>query len=90
LAHKFLYHSNKLLAAFDGYFVPNSAVHSYNTRSSSDLHLLSPQTALGKELLKFKTSQLWNKLPDQLKQIQSPNSFKLQLKIIYLNADKNK
>jgi len=39
LAHKFLYHSNKLPAAFDGYFVPNSAVYSYSTRSSSDLHL---------------------------------------------------
>jgi len=80
LQHKLLYHSNKLPAAFDGYFVPNSAVHSYSSRSSSDLHLLSPQTAVGKKLIKFKTSQLWNKLPDQLKQIRSPNSFKLQLK----------
>jgi len=45
-----------------------------------------------KKLIKFKTSQLWNKLPDKLKQIRSPNYFKLQLKIIYLIkcADKNK
>jgi len=50
--HKFLYHSNKLPAAFDGYFVPNSAIHSYSTRSSSDLHLLSPQTAVGKKINK--------------------------------------
>jgi len=48
-AHKFLCHSNKLPAAFGGYFVPNSAIHSYSTRSSSDLHLLSPQTAVGKK-----------------------------------------
>jgi len=34
--------------------------------------------------LKFKTSQLWNKLPHQLMQIRFLNSFKLQLKIIYL------
>jgi len=29
LVHKLLYLSNKLPAAFGGYFVPNSAVHSY-------------------------------------------------------------
>jgi len=52
LVHKLLYHSNKLPAAFDGYFVPNFAVHSYSTRSSSDLHLLSPQTAVGKKINK--------------------------------------
>jgi len=87
LVHKLLYQSNKLPVAFDGYFVPNSAVHrpSYSTRSSSDLHLLSPQTAVGKKLIKFKTSELWNKLPDQLKQIRSLNSFKLQLKNYLLN-----
>jgi len=85
LVHKLLYNNNKLPAAFDGYFVPNSAVHSYSARSSSDLHLLSPQTAVGKKLIKFKTSQLWNRLPDQLKQIRSPNSFKLQLKNYLLN-----
>jgi len=49
LVHKLLNQSNKLPAAFGGYFVPNSAVHSYSTRSSSDLHLLSPQTAVGKK-----------------------------------------
>jgi len=92
LVNKLLYQSNKLPVAFGGYFVPNSAVHSYSTRSSSDSHLLSPQTAVGKKLIKFKTSQLWNKLPDQLKQIRSLNSFKLQLKISYLikYAEKNK
>jgi len=50
LLHKLLYHSNKLSAAFDSYFVPNSAVHSYSAGSSSDLHLLSAQTAVGKKL----------------------------------------
>jgi len=46
LMHKLLYQSNKLPAAFGGYFVPNSAVqlHSY----SRPIHLLSPQTAVGK------------------------------------------
>jgi len=46
LVHKLLYQSNKFPAAFGGYFVPNSAVHSYSSRSSSDLHLLSLQTAV--------------------------------------------
>jgi len=59
--------------------------HSYSTRSSRALHLLSPQTAVGKKFIKFKTSHLWNQLPDQLKQIRSPNSFKLQLKNYLLN-----
>jgi len=83
--HKLSYQSNQLPAVFGGYFVPNSAVHSHSTRSSSDLHLLSPKTAVGKKSIKFKTSQLWNKLPDQLKQIRPLNSFKLQLKNYLLN-----
>jgi len=53
LVHKLLYHSNKLPAAFDSYFVTISAVHIYSTRSSSDLHLLSPQTAVGKKINKI-------------------------------------
>jgi len=55
-------------------------------------YICCPQLLFVKKLIKFKTSQLWNKLPDQLKQIRSLNSFKLQLKIIYLikYAEKNK
>jgi len=33
---------------------------------------------------RFKASQLWNELPNELKQIQSENFFKLQLKTYLL------
>ena len=41
-------------------------------------------TSEGKRMVKFKASQLWNELPNELKQMQSENSFKLQLKTYLL------
>jgi len=35
-------------------------------------------------MVKFKASQLWNELPNELKQIQSERSFKVQLKTYLL------
>jgi len=52
----------------------------YAGDKSLTAYLLSPQTAVGKKLRQLKTSHLWNQLPNQLKQIQSPNSFEVQLK----------
>ena len=59
-------------------------------KNRNDLHLQSCQTAIGKKIIRFKASQLWNLLPNDLKQIQSYNSFKSRLKIcIKLNSNSN-
>ena len=87
LVHKFLY-KDKLPPAYSNYFTQNYAVHNYCTKNRNDLHLQSCQTAIGKKIIKFKASQLWNLLPNDLKQIQSYNSFKSRLKI-YINSKSN-
>jgi len=46
LVHKFLYHSNELPAAFDGYFVPNSAVYSYSTIEVAVIYIWCPHKLL--------------------------------------------
>lgn len=88
LVHKFLYNKEKLPPAYSNYFTQNYAVHNYCTKNRNDLHLQSCQTAIGKKIIKFKASQLWNLLPNDLKQIQSYNSFKSRLKI-YINSKSN-
>ena len=37
------------------------------------------------KVVKFKTTQLWNELPTQLKTIRSPNTYKYQLKCYLIN-----
>ena len=52
----------------------------YFTRSSSHLHLLRVNTSYGSRCIKFKASQLWNTIPEELKLINKFNSFKNHLK----------
>jgi len=80
LVHKFLYYNEKLPPAFNNYFTLNYNVHNYNTRKSNELHLQSLQTTFGKKIIKFKASQLWNQLPNEIKEIKSQNLFKSKLK----------
>jgi len=80
LVHKFLYYNEKLPPAFNNYFTLNYNVHNYNTRKSNELHLQSLQTTVGKKIIKFKASQLWNQLPNEIKEIKSQNLFKSKLK----------
>ena len=54
--------------------------HQYFTRSSSHLHLLRVNTSYGSRCIKFKASQLWNTIPEELKLINKLNSFKNHLK----------
>jgi len=40
------------------------------------LHLLRVNTSYGSRCIKFKASQLWNSIPEELKLINKLNSFK--------------
>ena len=85
LVHKFIHHRHRLPPAFTDYFLLNSSIHNYSTRIKNDLHLHSLSSTMGKRSIKFKASQLWNQLPSELKQIQSHNTFKRDLKTYLLN-----
>ena len=80
LVHKYLYCNCNLPDVFANYFSLNNDFHQYLTRSSSHLHLPRVNTSYGSRCIKFKASQLWNTIPEELKSIYKWNSFKNYLK----------
>ena len=76
--HKYTF--NRLPKIFDGFFTPNSIVHSYPTRQSSDYHLENPRIILAQRSLKHNGPDIWNSLPPNLKQCTSLYIFKRELK----------
>jgi len=86
LVHKFVNSNNKLPTVFSNYFTINNEVHSYNTRSSKDLHLARFESVRGARCIKFKASREWNNLPEKIKSIKNFYSFKMQLKNYFLET----
>ena len=76
--YKYTY--NQLPSMFLNLFTPNSNIHSYPTRRSSDYHLENPKIVLSQKSLKHHGPDVWNSLPDNLKQCKSVYSFKTHLK----------
>jgi len=68
-----------LSAIFNNYFTANNIIHNYNIRSKNNLHISCIKSEYGKKL-RFKASQLWNKLPDSLKGIVPITMFKDKLR----------
>ena len=56
-----------LTSTFVCYFVLNAEVHDYNTRASTDLHVLRPRSTFGQRCIRYKGSILWDRLPARLK-----------------------
>ena len=78
--HKCLYHPHQLPHVFSSYYLKNSDLHSYNTRSKNDPYLEQFTTSLGQRCIIYKGSYLWCSLPDELKDISSTSLFKSRLK----------
>ena len=62
----------------------NSNVHAYNTRRKGDIHIQSYKTDLYKKSVINMGSNLYNKLPDYIKEIESYKTFRKQLKLFLL------
>ena len=60
-------------------FVINDSVHSYNTRSTSKIHIDFERTNYGKFSLHYRGAIIWNSLPNDLKESKSSNAFKKAL-----------
>jgi len=56
---------------FQQYFSLNKSFHNYDTRNQR-LQLSQRQSRHGFQTLKFKWSQLWNRLPSDLQETASP------------------
>ena len=80
--HDYVYHKEELptCIVFSTYFDENKTVHDPNTRQKSDFDICTVHTERGKRMIKYKGSTLWNKLPKELKEIKSRQSFKDSLK----------
>ena len=64
---------------FHTYFTLSTSIHSYSTIHNK-LYLPHVNSPFGGRLLKFKGSQLWNRLPKYLINIKSHQLFKKSLR----------
>ena len=80
LANKMVFSPHLLPSIFCNYFTLNTSIHSYSTRHNK-LYLSQVNSQFGHRLLKFKGSQLWTRLPNDLIDITSFESFKKGLKL---------
>ena len=63
----------------------NADVHDYNTRASTDSHVLGPWSTFGNMCIRHKGSTLWNRLPTRLKLPSSIPVFKRKIKKVGLS-----
>jgi len=73
-----------LPAIFSNYFTKNYIFHSYNTRTEDSLNVDLFASSLGQRSVKYKSSTLWNTLPEDIKSITSTVSFVNKLHKILL------
>lgn len=64
----------------------NNEFHSYNTRSSQNLHLTTPQNIIVQRSIRHAGPEIWNSIAVNIKQSVSPKSFKLKLKKYLLES----
>ena len=82
------YSQNQLPSLFHNIFNLNSNIHAYPTRRSSDYHLENPKIILAQKSIRHNGPDVWNNLPNNLKQCSSLFSFKASLKKYMLSKYK--
>ena len=81
----FKYIKDLLPPVFRNFFIYNTNVHSYPTRICNNIHLNNPKTALAHKSLRHHGPDVWNTLPDFIKQTTFLNSFKRKMKELLVN-----
>ena len=82
LVYKVLYSPFVLPSTFQQYFVLSNSIHQCRTRYNK-LSVPQPVSRFGRRSLKFKGPQFSNRLPNELTDITSSNSFSKTLKYIF-------
>ena len=86
IVQKFIHKPTLLPEAINDLFRKNEQIHDYNTRHKKDLHPPKINTkSYGEKTFSFQGTALWNKLPENIKEITSVNTFKSKLKKYILN-----
>lgn len=65
-------------------FLSNAAAGCRATRGSNKLHLNHVSTEINRRSFKFKGAQDWNALPEDIRSVQSADTFKRLLKLYYV------
>ena len=81
----FKYHYEMLPPVFTNFFSYNNNLHSYPTRTCNNIHLNNPWILLAHKALRHHGPDIWNTLPNSLKQITLLTSFKRSLTETLLN-----
>ena len=86
---KFVYNcvNGQPIEAFTDYF--NTPEHTYNTRQADRLVTDNINTEYGRSLTHYTGSSLWNRIPPEIKNSPSVNSFKNRLKLFMVNNNLN-
>ena len=76
--------NKQLPGIFDSMFTSNKMIHNYNTRQSQNLHMPKCRTNFSKFCMSYRGPETFNSLPNELKNIQILNKFKVQLKLHFI------
>ena len=77
LVHKVVYCPHLLPSIFHNYFTLTCSIHGYNK-----LCLMHVNTRFGQRILRYRDSQLWNRLPSNLTNSTASQSFRKNLKLL--------
>ena len=81
LVHKVVYSPYLLPPIYQNYFTPTCSFHGYKTRHNK-LYLTYAKTRFGQRIMKYKGTQLWNRLPSNIINSTSSQSFRNKLKLL--------
>ena len=70
------YHKSLLPSRFENVHTTNQSVHTYNTRHATDLRIDYVRTSHYKYSLKYRSVQIWNNLPENIKSCKTIASFR--------------
>ena len=76
----FRFNTELLPDSFSSMFKANNAVHSYSTRQASNIHLVNPRSTLAHKSIRHSGPDVWNSLPQHVRNLQTKHSFKNAIK----------
>ena len=72
--------NNLVPSFFVNMFIVNSAIHNYNTGQKNNLHIPSYRTKVRKHSVSVCGVNMWNDIPEELKELGTYNQFRLKCK----------
>jgi len=71
---------------YHNYFTENYNIYDYDTRNKNNFHLSTVNLCYGSRAITFKGCNLWNQLPEDVKNAQNITTFRNKLKELFYNG----